>query len=175
MRTMAKAVGLLLAVAFLAGLWQQRYGEESRPGSSSAPFRTATAARSHSPRTAPELLSVATAERDGHDRVTFTFQGSAPGWRVRYAPKVAGADGRALPLDGEAFLEVTFDPARARDTAGRPTFPEGDLGPGAVSVRQVRFAGDFEGQVRFGIGVAGRDGFRVIEQRDPTRVAVDVR
>jgi hypothetical protein len=175
MRTMAKAVGLLLAVAFLAGLWQQRYGDEARPGSSSAPFRTAPAGRAHSPRTAPELLSVATAERDGHDRVTFSFQGSAPGWRVRYVPKVTGAGGRAVPLKGEAFLEVTFEPARARDTAGRPTFPDGDLGPGAVSVRQVRFAGDFEGQVRFGIGVAGRDGFRVVEQRDPTRVAVDVR
>ena len=175
MRTMAKAAGLLLAVAFLAGLWQQRYGEEVRPGGSSAPFRTAPATRSHSPRSAPELLSVEVGERDGHDRVTFTFQGSAPGWRVRYVPRVAGAGGRAVPLDGEAFLEVTFEPARARDTAGRPTFPEGDLGPGAISVRQVRLAGDFEGQVRFGIGVAGRDGFRVVEQHDPTRVAVDVR
>jgi hypothetical protein len=175
MRTMAKAVGLLLAVAFLAGLWQQRYGEEVRPGGSSAPFRTAPATRSHAPRTAPELLSVSTAERDGHDRVTFTFQGSAPGWRVRYVPRVAGDGGRAVALDGEAFLEVTFEPARARDTAGRPTFAGGDLGPGAISVRQVRLAGDFEGRVRFGIGVAGRDGFRVVEQRAPTRVAVDVR
>ena len=175
MRTMAKAVGLLLAVAFLAGLWQQRYGEEVRPGGSSAPFRTAPATRSHAPRTAPELLSVETSVGDGHDRVTFTFQGSTPGWRVRYVPKVAGAGGRAVPLDGEAFLEVSFEPARARDAAGRPTFREGDLDPGAASVRQVRFAGDFEGRVRFGVGVAGRDGFRVVELRDPTRVAVDVR
>ena len=175
MRTMAKAVGLLLAVAFLAGLWQQRSEEQARPGGS-APFRTAPAARSHAPRTTiPELLSVSTAERDGHDRVVFTFQGPAPGWRVRYVPRVTGATGRAVPLDGEAFLEVTFEPARARDTAGRPTFPDGDLGPGAASVRQVRFAGDFEGRVRFGIGVSGRDGFRVVEQGDPTRVAVDVR
>src|SRR5215217_3947150 len=136
MKTMAKAVGVLLAVAFLAGLWH---------------------------------------ERDGHDRVTFTFQGSAPGWRVRYVPRVAGDGGRVVALDGEAFLEVTFEPARARDTAGRPTFADGDLGPGAISVRQVRLAGDFEGRVRFGIGVAGRDGFRVVEQRAPTRVAVDVR
>jgi hypothetical protein len=172
---MAKAVGLLLAVAFLAGLWQQRYGGEAQPGSSSAPFRKTPASRSHTPGTAPELLSVATAVRDGHDRVTFTFQGSTPGWRVRYVPQVAGAGGRAVPLEGEAFLEVTFEPAQARDTAGRPSFPDGDLGSGAVSVRQVRLAGDFEGQVRFGIGVAGRDGFRVVEQRSPTRVAVDVR
>ena len=175
MKTMAKAVGVLLAVAFLAGLWQQRYRDEARPGSASAPFRETPASRSHAPRTAPELLSVETDVRDGHDRVIFTFQGSAPGWRVRYVPTVTGSGGRAVPLDGEAFLEVTFEPALARDTAGRPTFPDGDLGPGDISVRQVRLAGDFEGQVRFGIGVAGRDGFRVVEQRNPTRVAVDVR
>ena len=175
MRTMAKAVGLLLVVAFLADLWQQRYGDEAQPGSSSAPFRKTPASRAHAPRTAPELLSVATSVRDGHDRVTFTFKGATPGWRVRYVPRVTGAGGRAVALDGEAFLEVTFDPARARDPAGRATYPDGDLGPGAVSVRQVRLAGDFEGQVRFGIGVAGRDGFRVVEQRDPARVAVDVR
>ena len=175
MRTMAKAVGLLLAVAFLAGLWQQRYGDEVRPGSSEAPFRKTPAGRSHAPRTAPELLSVETSVRDGHDRVTFTFQGPAPGWRVRYVSRVAGAGGQAVPLDGEAFLEVTFEPAQAWDTAGRPTFPEGDLGPGAISVRQVRLAGDFEGRVSFGLGVAGRGGFRVSELRDPTRVAVDVR
>jgi hypothetical protein len=42
-------------------------------------------------------------------------------------------------------------------------------------LRQVRFAGDFEGQVRFGLGVAGRGGVRVSELTDPTRVAVDVR
>jgi hypothetical protein len=39
----------------------------------------------------------------------------------------------------------------------------------------VRFAGDFEGQVSFGLGVADRGGFRVSELRNPTRVVVDVR
>ena len=34
---------------------------------------------------------------------------------------------------------------------------------------------DFEGEVRFGIGVADRSGFRVSELRNPTRVAIDVR
>jgi hypothetical protein len=41
-------------------------------------------------------------------------------------------------------------------------------------VRQVRFAGDFEGRVWFGIGLAGRGGFRVVELADPARVAIDV-
>jgi hypothetical protein len=70
---------------------------------------------------------------------------------------------------------VRFDPARARDPAGRPTFPTGTLTPASPVVREVRFAGDFEGQVWFGIGLAGRGGFRVVDLGDPTRVAVDLR
>jgi hypothetical protein len=174
MRTMAKAVGLLLVVAFVAGVWDARYGADNGPAGSSRPFRTAPVERARSPRTAPQLRSVEALAREGSDRVVFSFEGAAPGYRVRYVPKVATPDGRRLPLDGSAFLEVRFDPARARDPAGRPTFPTGTLDPGAPVVRQVRFAGDFEGQVWFGIGLAGRGGFRVIELADPTRVAIDV-
>ena len=174
MRTLAKAVGLLLAIAFVAGFWQARYGEDDGPAGSSRPFRTAPVERSRSPRTTPELLSVEAVERDGSDRVVFTFRGPAPGYRVRYVPKVTGQSGRRLPVAGEAFLEVRFDPARAHDPAGRPTFAPGTLSPGSPVVRQVRFAGDFEGRVWFGIGLAGRGGFRVVELADPARVAIDV-
>ena len=50
MRTMARAVGLLLVVAFVAGLWDARYGQEERRP---APFRSAAVERERSPRTAP--------------------------------------------------------------------------------------------------------------------------
>jgi hypothetical protein len=105
----------------------------------------------------------------------FTFEGSMPGYRVRYVPQVTGADGRRVPLRGTASLEVAFEPARARDPDGTPTFPAATITPSSPKLRQVRFAGDFEGQVSFGLGVAGRGGFRVSELRNPTRVAVDVR
>jgi hypothetical protein len=174
MRTMGKAVGLLLAIAFVAGVWQARYGREDGPGGVSGPFRSAPVERSRSPRTAPELRSVEALERQGSDRVVFTFQGSRPGYRVRYVPKVTTGDGRRLPLRGQAFLEVRFDPARAHDPAGRPTFPAATLTPGSPVVREVRLAGDFEGRVWFGIGLAGRGGFRVADLGDPTRIAIDV-
>jgi len=175
MRTMAKAVGMLLAVAFLAGLWQQRYGREPPPGRAPAPFRTAPVERARPAGAAPRLVSVRTGEGQGYDRVVFTFDGSLPGYRVRYVPRVAAQDGRRLALPGQAFLEVRFEPARARDPTGRPTFPTGALTPGSPVLRQVRFAGDFEGRVAFGLGLAGRGGFRVAELHDPTRVAIDVR
>ena len=175
MRTMARAVVLLLVVAFMAGVWDARYGEERRPARSGAPFRTEPVERSRRSRPPPELVSVQTVERDGYDRVLFTFRGAMPGYQVRYVSQVTDQAGRKLALDGQAFLAVVFEPARAHDPAGEPTFAAGTLEPGFQALRQVRFAGDLEGQVAFGIGVADRGGFRVSELRDPARVAVDVR
>lgn len=175
MRSMGRALLLLLVVAFVAGVWDARSGEEATPGRSPAPFGTEPVERDRPARRAPELRSVQADERDGYDRVVFTFEGSMPGYRVRYVPQVTGAGGRRMPLRGTAFLEVAFEPARARDPDGTPTFPAATITPSSPELRQVRFAGDFEGQVSFGLGVAGRGGFRVSELRNPTRVAVDVR
>jgi peptidoglycan hydrolase-like protein with peptidoglycan-binding domain len=43
-----------------------------------------------------------------------------------------------------------------------------------AAFRQVADAGDFEGQLTWGIGVAARTGLRVVGLSDPSRVAVDV-
>jgi hypothetical protein len=175
MRTMGRALLLLLAIAFVAGVWDTRYGREATPRRAAAPFGTAPVERDRPTRPAPELVSVETAERDGYDRVVFTFEGALPGYQVGYVPRVTDAAGRRLPLRGATFLEVAFEPARAHNPDGRPTSPDGTLSPGSPVLRQVRFAGDFEGQVRFGLGVASRGGFRVSELRNPPRVAVEVR
>lgn len=176
MRTMARAVVLLLVVAFVAGVWDSRYGLERRPARSPAPFRTEPVERSRLTRPAPELVSVQAVERKGYDRVLFTFDGALPGYQVRYVPEVADQAARPLPLRGRAFLAVSFEPARAHDPGGASTVATGTtLTPGSPVLRQVRFAGDFEGQVSYGLGLAGRTGFRVSELRDPARVAVDVR
>jgi len=174
MRTMARVGVLVLVVAFFAGVWDTRHGQERRPGSP-ALLPVPPVERSRLTRPAPELVSVQAVERKGYDRVLFTFQGAMPGYQVRYVPEVADQGGRPLPLRGKAFLAVTFDPVRAHDPGGEPTVSTATLTPGSPVLRQVRFAGDFEGQVTFGLGLAGRDGFRVSELRGPTRVAVDVR
>ena len=175
MRTMARAVVLLLVVAFFAGVWDSRYGQEGRPARSPAPFRTDQLERSRQTRPAPELVSVRTVERKGYDRVLFSFEGAMPGYQVRYVPEVADQAGRPLALPGKAFLAVTFEPARAHDPGGEPTVSTATLTPASPVLRQVRFAGDFEGRVSFGLGLARRGGFRVSELHDPTRVVVDVR
>src|SRR4029453_6213847 len=173
MGTMARVGVLVLVVAFFAGVWDTRHGQERRPGSP-APFRTEPVERSRLTRPAPELALVEAGERKGDAGGVFTFPGAMPGYQVRYVPEVADQGGRPLPLRGKAFLAVTFDPARAPDPGGESTVSTAALTPGSPVLRQVRFAGDFEGQVTFGLGLAGRDGFRVSELRGPTRVAVDV-
>jgi hypothetical protein len=136
MRTMGRALLLLLVIAFVAGVWDARYGREGTPGRSARPFGTERVERERPTRPAPELVSVATAERDGYDRVVFTFEGSLPGYQVRYVPRVTDAGGRRLPLRGTAFLEVAFEPARARGPDGRPTFSPGTLTPGSPALRR---------------------------------------
>jgi hypothetical protein len=58
---------------------------------------------------------------------------------------------------------------------GGSSFGAESRNPNYDSVRQVRLASDVEGNVRFGLGLAGRRGFRVLEASTPPRVIVDVR
>jgi hypothetical protein len=170
MAALGRAFLLVLVVAFLAGAWQARH-----PPGGPAPFRTAAVDRARDSRPAPELVSVRTARRDGYDRVLFTFRGGMPGYRVGYVAAVRDEADRPLALRGDADLAVSFAPAQAHQPDGSPTFRGGTVSTDYPGLRQVRFAGDFEGRVAFGVGVAGRGGFRVTELTGPDRVAVDVR
>jgi hypothetical protein len=170
MAALGRAFLLVLVIAFLAGAWQARH-----PPGGSAPFRTASVERTGQRRPAPELVSVRTARGDGYDRVLFTFRGGMPGYRVGYVAAVRDEADRPLALRGGTFLAVAFAPAQARQPDGSPTFRGGTITTDYPGLRQVRFAGDFEGRVAFGVGVAGRGGFRVTELTGPDRVAVDVR
>jgi hypothetical protein len=170
MAALGRAFLLVLVVAFLAGAWQARH-----PPGGSAPFRTAAVERARDGRPAPALVSVRTARKDGYDRVLFTFRGGMPGYRVGYVAAVRDEAGSPLALRGGTYLAVAFAPAQAHQPDGSPTFRGGTISTDYPGLRQVRFAGDFEGRVAFGVGVAGRGGFRVTELTGPNRVAVDVR
>ena len=176
MRTMGRALLLLLVVAFVAGVWDARYGEEAhaRPLAGPVPDRAGRAGPA-------DPAGARAASRSRPTSATATTGCCSPSrarcraTRSATCPRSPAPAGGRLPLRGAAFVEVAFEPARARDPDGTPTFPAATITPSSPALRQVRFAGDFEGQVSFGLGVAGRGGFRVSELRNPTRVAVDVR
>jgi hypothetical protein len=175
MATLGRTFLLVLVIAFLAGAWQARHPPGGSGTRSATPFRTAPLERARQSRPAPELVSVRTARKDGYDRVLFTFRGSMPGYQVRYVATVRDEADRPLALRGGSFLAVAFEPALAHEPGGASTFQGRTITTDYPGLRQVRFAGDFEGRVAFGVGVAGRGGFRVTELTGPNRVAVDVR
>jgi Putative peptidoglycan binding domain len=121
----------------------------------------------------PTLAAVRVGGHATFDRVVFELEGDRPGHDVRYVDQVVqDGSGLPIPLDGRAFLQVSLIPATALSE-------EGPFGPlpsvaGLAALRGLAFAGDFEAVVTFGIGVAGRTAFRVLQLDAPSRVAIDV-
>jgi hypothetical protein len=129
------------------------------------------------PEDMPMLVAVRTGSHDGYDRLVLQFRNDLPSWRVNYVDKVASESGETVPLEGAAFLYVDTHPASGHeDTA---PFKQTYTGPRTLTpryptLRQVRWVDEFEGHLTFGVGVARRVGFRVLELRQPARLAIDV-
>jgi hypothetical protein len=125
----------------------------------------------------PMLVAVRTGRHDGYDRLVLQFRNGLPNWRVNYVDQVASESGETVPLEGAAFLYVDTHPATGhQDTA---PFKETYTGPHTLTprypmLRQVAWVDDFEGHVGFGLGLRRRTGFRVLELREPARLAIDV-
>jgi hypothetical protein len=126
------------------------------------------------------LLKTVTATHAGDvDRVTFTFEGDLPGYRVGYVerPITEDGSGEEVTVDGGAVLGVRFEPASGFDLSGegRQVF----TGPtrldlATTAVLDVVRTGDFEAVLQWVIGVdtAGTP-FRV--RTEGRSVVVEVR
>lgn len=139
-----------------------------------APYRTSR------PATVPpaaRLSGVRTGAQPGYDRVVFDFSGALPGSEsVEYVAALQ-ADGSGAPVSvpGRAFLKVVFSIAEAHNADGSASFPQGRrIDAGLTTLKEVALIGDFEGYVTFGLGLAGKVGFRVFELANPSRVVIDV-
>jgi hypothetical protein len=109
-----------------------------------------------------------------YDRLVLEFTGGLPGYTARYVDKVnRPGSGARLPLTGGAFFEVVAFPAAAHDDAGASTLRTPASGGGLTTLQTYAMAGDFEGYVHVGVGLAGTVGFRVLELHDPDRLAID--
>jgi hypothetical protein len=111
------------------------------------------------------IVNVRAGRHDCFDRVVVDLAGPAVGYHVEYVPAVLSQGrGEDVALAGGAFLDVTLF-APTNDLAGNTTFSPDpanvvDVG-GFPTVRQVVFAGSFEGYTTFGVGVRARLPFRV--------------
>lgn len=125
--------------------------------------------------TQPALVGVDTGQHEDYDRVVFEWDGPLPGYTVEYVDEIRRlGSGELVELEGDAALEVTFQPATGHDAEGNPTFDTGTRTPNLPALRQVESTGDFEAVVSFGLGLAEQVGFRVLELSEPNRIVVDV-
>ena len=135
------------------------------------------AARTSASQAETAYLTGVAIERGDCTRVTFAFEEGVPGYRVAYEPAetalVEDGSGRRIALPGEAFLVVRLEPAMTAQIAD-----DGSLTPTYEGPR--RFAGnpavvktgDFEGVVRWTIGIAGPRPFDVDDDGSRLTVAI---
>lgn len=112
------------------------------------------------------------------DRLVLDLDGDARGYFVRYVDKVRmDGSGKVVPVRGGARLEVV---ATAPSIHSDVWFlPNGELidTTGYRTFRHVAWAGQFEGQSTFGLGVRARLPYRVFLLDGPgsgSRMVVDV-
>lgn len=128
------------------------------------------------------LGAVRTGRHQCFDRVVFELDGPADGYRVAYVPQLrSDGDGRVLPTAGGAVLWVhlganVFDELGHLHYARLPGEHVAAVGS-YRTLRDVVYAGCFEGTTTFGVGVRGRLPFRVFRLSGPgshSRIVLDV-
>lgn len=123
------------------------------------------------------LTSVRVGEHDGYDRVVFQFSGGLPAVTANRVPAVyADPRGTPVPLAGQSYLHVVFHGASAVcQQRQQPTWTGPSvLTPYYPQLLVVSAAGDFEGYLSFGIGLAAQGSYHVFTLTGPDRVVIDV-
>jgi len=155
---------LIVALAALAGLAVVTPAQAATCGITWGSLPKTTAAFTDT----EMVVGVRAGQHACYDRLVLDVGGqdaAFSSYNVRYVTKVtADGSGAVIPLRGGAYLQITVG-ATAHDQYGNPTF-----GPqtrevvnvsGYRTFRQVAYAGSFEGQTDFGLGVRARLPFRV--------------
>ena len=145
-----------------------------------------TSVKESAPYTGAELYGVRSGRHDCYDRVVFDVNAAdTVGYHVRYVESVhADGSGESVPVTGDAALEVIvhapdFASASSGHQPWRDPWTVGEtlLDPrGWRALDAVKFAGSFEGQTTFAVGVEARAPFRVHTLPDDavTHVVLDI-
>jgi hypothetical protein len=132
-----------------------------------------TGAQLRASSTRAPLYLVRAARHECSDRVVFQLNGPDPvGYSVRYVDLVSeDGSGRPVPVAGGAALKVVINaPALGQDSHGyvgkvlaepRADFYTPAELAGWSSLREIRYAGSFEGQTTIAVGVRARVPFHV--------------
>ena len=187
-----RSAGLVIIAAALAGCSSSHPAGPSgaarspAPASSSATPQTAATlspdAQQASPARACQqpgtyLTAVRTGQHAGYDRVVFQFSGGLPAVTAERVKAVyADPKGTKISLPGRSYLHVVFRGASANcpQPAHRTWTGPAVLTPRYPQLLAVKAAGDFEGYLSFGLGLAAQGPYHVSTLTGPDRVVIDV-
>jgi len=102
------------------------------------------------------LIGVTASDRQMFDSVVFTFFDKLPAKSTAtyvgtHAP--AGPGGTPVQCDGKTFIDVALVSAQAHDARGKVTAQQAVYAHDLASVAEVCAVEDFEGHVRYAIGL----------------------
>lgn len=122
------------------------------------------------------LVDVRAARHPEFDRIVFEFRGDLPSYHIEYIDKPVRqcGSGNAVAIAGDAWLQIRFSPANAHDERGGSTVPMSRSKPDLTVVKEVAATCDFEAEVEWVAGMAKPNKYRLIELKNPTRLAVDI-
>ncbi|GIF72438.1 AMIN-like domain-containing (lipo)protein [Asanoa siamensis] len=124
----------------------------------------------------PYLVRVQVGDHPAADpaytRITFAFDSAWPTYEIAYQRDLTkDGSGDPVPLPGNSVLRITFTDAQAHDGKGGQTERPG-TSLGFPTLKGYGFAGDFEGQVTYGLGIQAKPNS---DQAIPIRVGELVR
>ena len=126
---------------------------------------------------APVLVDVRTAEHEGFDRIVFEFESDGlPQWRASWVeiPITDCGAGQVVPVSGTAWLQVRFSGAAAHTPEGKATSGPRQRRLRHPVVRDLARTCDFEGEVTWVAGLAGRHPYRADTLSAPPRLVLDI-
>ncbi len=126
------------------------------------------------------LTRVDLSMHEGFDRLMLTFADDAPLPGYSIAPNeeldVRACDrGSPIGIQGRIRLQLTLEPARARDSGGNPTFTTSSETAGLTAMKGADLICDEDGKLDWIIGMDRATTYRVLQLRTPPRLVLDLR
>jgi len=119
------------------------------------------------------------ARNDGFDRIVFEFEDELPGYDLSYVdqPVRECGSGEVVPIEGDGWLRVRFEPARAHEFVGeeaRVTVSDRSRRLDLPVATEAHVTCDYEAVLEWVVGVRSPNHYRVLELREPARLVVDI-
>ncbi|MEV4902719.1 hypothetical protein AB0K08_15435 [Citricoccus sp. NPDC055426] len=178
-KPLAAAATFAVAVGLATGL-----SAAAPPPAAAAPYcgiYWGSLAKSNATMTSAQVTGVRTGRHTCYDRMVVDLRGDVKGYDVRYTSVHREGSGQYVPLWGAGDIRITVK-SPAYNSSGQATYAPASWKnaknvTGYRTFRQVAYAGSFEGQTTFGLGVRARLPFRVFVLDGPgngSRLVVDV-